>query len=132
MWGDTQAEQGREHTLLCDLVLKIPLWPSVGGHTCGAGVLLILFIILVLPHPSAQFNLSRMSEMLNNCPTLARDGGILKRDRKEPQSSQAAPSESPGKTEQVAAQRPAPSTCSLALRQALPVEQVLLQLWHWP
>lgn len=34
--------------------------------------------------------------------------------------------------EQVAAQRPVPSTCSLALRQALPVEQVLLPaFWHW-
>lgn len=92
----------------------------------------LVFTILALPHSTAQFSLSRMDEILNHCPTLARDGGFFKRDRREPQSSQAAPLESPGKTEQVAAQRPAPSTCSLALRQALPVEQVLLPLWHWP
>lgn len=49
-----------------------------------------------------------------------------KREKEKSPEQVGSSQESPGKTEQVAAQRPAPSTCSLALRQALPVEQVLL------
>lgn len=36
--------------------------------------------------PTAQFSLSRMDEMLNNCPTLARDGGFFeKRQERAPE-----------------------------------------------
>lgn len=58
---------------------------------------------------------------------------VFKKRKKSAPEQPGSSQESPGKTEQVAAQRPAPSTCSLALGQALPVEQVLLPaLWHWP
>lgn len=63
------------------------------------------------------------------CQVIAPHGHgmqIFKKRKKRAPEQPGSSQESLGKTEQVAAQRPAPSTCSLAPRQALPVEQVLL------
>lgn len=137
-----KAEQGREQWTATRVGHHLPMWPwpqtsfqlrqgGTGHRVRGPS-----HLEAPSPHDLQPFSPSpphcpaSAPPRCTGCQVIAPHGHgmeVFRKRKKEKSPEQVSSSqESPGKTEQVAAQRPAPSTCSLALRQALPVEQVLL------